>query len=206
MKNIIIVFFVIIFTTTVVKAQKTDTAMAIKWYKTLAIKVNPLSATSGFINLQAEKMISAKVSLNLIYLLGFKTADGGGQGFSLGLEYRRYLNGAPLAGGAYIAPFFRYRDISFFQVQESSNGIQTIKSHQPIPYTNYGGGVVLGKQLAYFNSKMLIDFYGGVDYNTKSTKSNPNLFTNVIFDAKKMYDIVMEGFGVRWGVTIGYHF
>ncbi len=206
MKNIITFFSIIIFAATVVKAQKTDSTLATKWYKTFAIKVNPLSATSGFINLQAEKMIAPKASLNLIYLLGFKTADGGGQGFSLGLEYRKYFSGAPFAGGAYIAPFFRYRDISFFQVQESSNGIQTIKTHQPIPYTNYGGGVVLGKQWAYFNSKMLIDFYGGVDYNTKSTKTNPNLSTNAIFDSKKIYDSVMEGFGFRWGITIGYHF
>lgn len=206
MKNIITVFSIIIFAATVVKAQKADSTLAIKWHKTFAIKVNPLSATSGFINLQVEKMIAAKASLNLIYLLGFKTADGGGQGFSLGLEYRKYLSGAPFVGGAYIAPFFRYRDISFFQVQEISNGSQTIKTHQPIPYTNYGGGFVLGKQWAYFNSKMLIDFYGGVDYNTKSTKSNPNLLTNAIFDTKKMYDGVMEGFGIRLGVTIGYHF
>lgn len=205
MKNIITILAIILFVAKS-NAQTTDTVKIAKWYKTIAVKVNPLSATSGFINLQAEKMISAKASFNLIYLLGFKTADGGGQGFSLGLEYRKYLSGAPLAGGAYIAPFFRYRDISFFQVQESSNGIQTIKSHQPIPYTNYGGGVVIGKQWSYLKNKLLFDFYGGIDYNTKSTKTNPNLLTSAIFDTKKMYDSVMEGFGVRWGVAIGYHF
>lgn len=205
MKNIITILAIILFVAKS-NAQTTDTVKIAKWYKTIAVKVNPLSATSGFINLQAEKMISAKASFNLIYLLGFKTADGGGQGFSLGLEYRRYLSGAPFVGGAYIAPFFRYRDISFFQVQEISNGSQTIKSHQPIPYTNYGGGFVLGKQWSYFNSKMLIDLYGGLDFNTKSTKTNPNLLTNAIFDTKKMYDSVMEGFGFRLGFTIGYHF
>jgi hypothetical protein len=144
-------------------AQTTDTVKIAKWYQSTAIKLNPLSATSGFINLQAEKMIGAKSSLNLIYLLGFKTADGGGQGFSLGLEYRYYYTGKPIKGGAYLAPFVRYRDISFFQVQEITDGNGTTKTHQPIPYTNYGGGVVMGKQWSYLKNKLLFDLYGGID-------------------------------------------
>ncbi len=187
-------------------AQENDSIFGKQWYKTLAIKSNFLSYIGGFINLQAEKAISNKASLSLIYVLGFKTPDGGGQGYSIGLEYRYYFKGKPLVKGLYLAPFIRYRDISFFQIEEYNDGNtgNTIKKHQPIPYTNYGGGVVLGKQLAFVKNKLLFDFYGGLDYNTESTKNNPALGTNIFFDAKKMYDSFMEGFGIRMGATIGY--
>ena len=187
-------------------AQKNDSIPKYNWKQNIAIKVNLLSITNNFINIQLEQGINNKSAFNLIYVLGYKNNDGSGsQGYSIGLEYRYYKTGSPTNGGFYIAPFLRYRDFSFIETHEKTNaGIKTIQ-RIPIPYTNYSVGFVFGRQWVFLKNKILVDAFVGPEYNTKSTKNNPAATTNLI-NTKDLYDIFMVGTSIRWGATIGYKF
>lgn len=189
-------------------AQVNDSNAKYSWQHHTAIKINLVSYIANFVNIQLEQAISNKTSLNLIYALGFKNNSGeGSQGYSIGLEYRYYSTGSPTKGGVYVAPFLRYRDISFIETRVNTDvntGNKTTQ-HIQIPYTNYGVGAVFGYQLALFQKRLLIDGFIGPEYNTKSTKNNPAASVDFI-NAKDYFDYFMEGTGIRLGTTIGYRF
>lgn len=164
------------------------TAGAVKAQKENVIKINIFSPIVSTFNIQYERKLSATGSFQLgFFYTGFSAGDTKFSGIGITPEYRFYLSETEAPKGVYIAPFLRYQDFTLTQEATTSKGT----------LTNFGGGVIIGKQWL-FKEKIALDIFIGPSYSTGSTKvtSGSSSFSTGAFD----------GFGIRTGLCLGFAF
>ena|ERR1041385_1829410 len=157
---------------------------------TNAIKINLLSPVARTFNIAYEKAINESGSFQLgFFYSGAKISDTKISGFGITPEYRFYLSQTPAPNGFYVAPFLRYNS---FTAQDNSNN--TVNK---ATVTQFGGGVVVGRQWV-FKERVTFDMFIGPKYQNTSTKvtSGTDSFSGSLFNS----------FGIRGGITLGIAF
>lgn len=155
------------------------------------IKINllsPLVRTGSFF---FERAMSDEISLQLgFFYTGASVGDTEFRGFGLTPELRYYLSEKhPAPRGVFIAPFARYQN--FTVTEEGVDGKGT--------YSSFGGGLLVGTQ-TMFKNKISLDVWAGPSYSSGSIK-----VTGTADEAD--FDLgSFDGFGVRFGVTVGFGF
>jgi Protein of unknown function (DUF3575) len=158
-----------------------------------ALKINLLSPVARTLNLAFEQTISENSSLQLgFYYTGAKASDVKLRGYGITPEFRYYLSSTPAPAGFYIAPFLRYS--SYTLSAPDGNG-QTDEA----TLSNFGGGLVVGKQWL-FKERVTLDMFIGPRYLSGDVKvkagSSQDSFSTGLFN----------GFGLRGGITLGVAF
>jgi hypothetical protein len=151
------------------------------------LKVNllPLIIKTGSIFYERELTKNLSGQLGVGYL-NYKFDNLSFSGLFLTPEVRIYPRGNAI-DGFYVAPYGRFQQLNL----EAGDGKAT--------YTNYGGGLVFGRQWIT-NSGFTLDFFFGGHYGTGSVDvTTPS--TTEKFDTKKF-----EGFRTRVGLALGFAF
>lgn len=150
------------------------------------LKVNTLSLIIGTGSIFYEREFTDNLSGQMgVAYLNYKIEDTKFTGLILTPEMRFYPKQNAI-DGFYIAPYFRYQNFSL----ESDGGKGT--------YTNYGGGLLFGRQWIT-NSGFTMDLFFGGHY------SNGNI--EVEEGASDSFEVTkFEGFKPRIGFAIGFAF
>lgn len=169
------------------------------------IKANvfsPLVRTGSFFY---ERGLNDNSSLQLgVYFTAFSAGDAKWRGFGITPEYRYYPSGNGV-DGFYLAPFVRYQSITISQEYENIifdfNGNTTSKTEESsATLTTFGGGFLVGRQWI-FGEHISLDTFIGPCFNTGSASAISTEDDDVDFDSGSF-----EGFGVRFGLTVGFAF
>lgn len=156
------------------------------------VKINlfsPIVRTfSGFY----ERALTDQSSFQINFLYsGASIDDTRFRGFGLTPEYRFYLSENKVApAGFYVGPFLRYQNFNLSIEDDVSDAEATLST--------FGGGVLIGGQWL-FSEKIALDTFIGPSYNAgdiKVTDGSEDQFSTGIF----------SGFGVRFGVALGFAF
>jgi hypothetical protein len=150
------------------------------------VKINTLSlivlAPSIFYERELSDMASGQLGVGY---LNYNINDTKFKGLILTPEVRLYLKKNAI-DGFYLGPYFRYQNFTL----EAGDGKAT--------YTNYGGGLSIGRQWIT-NSGFTIDFFVGGHYGSGKLEVDPG--TEDQFDTNKF-----DGFRTRIGLAIGFAF
>lgn len=152
------------------------------------IKINFLSLVIKTLNVSYEKVLDTNNSMQLgVYFTGASNDNTDFTGFGITPEYRFYLSETEAPNGVYVAPFLRY---SSFTIEDNI-------SISKATLTSFTGGLVIGRQWI-FKEKISFDVFLGPKYSNSSLKlkSGTDTFSTGAFD----------GFGLRFGVTLGLAF
>jgi hypothetical protein len=158
--------------------------------KANVIKINIFSPIVKTFNIQYEHKVKADASVQLgFFYTGFSVGDTRFSGIGITPEYRFYLSDTEAPQGVYLAPFLRYQN---FTLTDSPSLAEASLS-------NFGGGVIIGKQWI-FKEKIALDIFIGPSYssgtvNVKSGSSTTTFETGVF-----------NGFGIRTGLCLGFAF
>jgi hypothetical protein len=152
------------------------------------IKANlfsPLVRTGSFFY---ERVLNEDMSLQLgFFYSGASISDTKFRGFGVTPEFRYYLSESkPAPSGIFIAPYLRYQN--FDLSVEGDTGSAT--------YSAMGGGMLVGAQRLLKNV-ISIEAFLGPSYSTGNIKLSDGANNN--FDTG-----FFDGFGVRFGFTVGY--
>ncbi|TVQ17471.1 MAG: DUF3575 domain-containing protein [Bacteroidetes bacterium] len=149
------------------------------------IKVNTLSLIIGTGQVFYERKFTDAGSGQLgISYMSYKFGDVGFSGLVFTPEYRWYFQRNAL-DGVYTAPYAKFANYSLSQNSASAD------------YTNYGGGVVIGRQWIR-NSGFTLDLYFGGHYGSgKLSASN---------ESEDWESDRFEGFRPRIGFLLGFAF
>jgi hypothetical protein len=149
--------------------------------------LSPIVRTGSFFY---ERAMSEDTSLQLgFFYTGMSFGDTYFRGIGLTPEFRFYLSSSPAPNGIFVAPYARYQNFSL-----SNDHVFEGKA----TYTSIGGGLLVGAQTLLKNVITLEGFIGP-SYSSgkiKITSGDEDDFNTGIFD----------GFGVRFGLTIGVAF
>jgi hypothetical protein len=128
------------------------------------IKINPLSLGLLTINMQYERALNEKMSLQLgSYYTGFSfTIDGeksGYKGFGITPEFRYYASHLKKEAprGFFVGPFFRYQNWNIKTEYDDGSGNTVTDSGT---FQSYKGGVILGYQWL-IGDVFALEFFGG---------------------------------------------
>ena len=153
-----------------------------------AIKINPLSLAVLTGNVAYERAIGEKSSVQLgAFYSGFSLGGLKYSGWGVTPEFRYYITGEAL-NGFYAAPFARYQS---YNLKEKETTNETTM-------TTMGGGAIIGFQ-RMGDSGFTFDIFAGPAYNHAKFKNENDDDT---FDVKGG----VSGFGVRFGLTLGFGF
>lgn len=157
--------------------------------KSNAIKINPLSAFLATGNVAYERAVSPSSSVQLgVFYTGASLSSTKFTGLGITPEYRFYLGSGEALDGFYVAPFARYQNFTIKETELDSKGtLSTI-----------GGGVILGRQWLA-GEAFAIDLFIGPSFSSGDVKvddGSEDDFSTGFF----------TGFGVRWGVMLGFGF
>jgi hypothetical protein len=145
--------------------------------------MSPLVRTGSFFY---ERVLNEDMSLQMgFFYSGASVGDTQFRGFGLTPEFRYYLSDKPAPSGIFIAPYLRYQNFDLSVTGELGSAT----------YSAMGGGLVVGAQRLLKNV-ISLEGYIGPSYssgNIKISDDNQNSYDTGFFD----------GFGVRFGVTIG---
>jgi hypothetical protein len=153
-----------------------------------AIKINPLSLAVLTGNIAYEHAIGPKSTVQLGAF--YSGASFGGTkyaGWGVTPEFRYYLSGEAM-NGFYAAPFARYQS---FSITDKEADLKTT-------LTTMGGGALIGYE-HMANSGFTFDIFAGPSYNKTKFKNDSDEDN---FDVKA----AGSGFGVRFGLTLGFGF
>jgi hypothetical protein len=155
-----------------------------------AFKVNifsPIVKTGSFFY---ERAINEKSSAQLGFgFTAYNRSDVKVSGLFFTPEYRFYLSNEAL-NGFYVGPYLRYQNL---KVEDKSDPNTTSKA----TLSTYGGGVVVGRQWL-FSDIITLDIFAGPNYNSGKVKVTQGTDPDVPGS--------FEGFGARFGVTLGVAF
>lgn len=152
------------------------------------IKINllsPLVRTGSFF---FERAMTDEISLQLgFFYTGASVGETTFRGFGLTPELRYYLSEKhPAPRGVFIAPFARYQNFTLTDDLDNEG-----------TYSSFGGGLLVGTQ-TMFKNKISLDVWAGPSYSSGKTK---------VTDGEDNFDLgSFDGFGVRFGVTVGFGF
>ena len=152
------------------------------------VKMNFLSLIVKTFNVSYERVIDENNSFQLgVLYTGAKIGDTKLTGFGITPEYRFYLSETEAPNGVYVAPYLRYNNLEL--KDELSTSEATLSS--------IGGGLIIGKHWI-FKEKVSFDLFIGPSYVSASIKVKSGTTT---------YDTgVFDGFGLRFGITLGLGF
>lgn len=152
------------------------------------VKINIFSPIIKTFNFSYERKLSATSSFQLgFFYTSFNPENTKFSGIGITPEYRFYLSESEAPAGVYVAPFLRYMNFNLEDTDTNDKG--TLSA--------FGGGLVIGKQWI-FKEKISLDIFVGPQYsngNVKVTSGQDNFDTNVV-----------DGFGVRFGLNLGFAF
>jgi hypothetical protein len=152
------------------------------------IKINIFSPIVKTLNVSYERKLSATGSFQLgFFYTSYNPNDTKFSGIGITPEYRFYLSDTEAPAGFYLAPFVRYQNFKVENTSSSDKGTLSL----------FGGGLVIGKQWI-FKEKISLDTFIGPQYtsgNVKVTSGQDSFDTNVF-----------DGFGVRFGLNLGFAF
>lgn len=171
------------------------------------IKANifsPLVKTGSFFY---ERGLNDNSSLQLgMYFTAFSAGNVKWRGFGITPEYRYYPSGNGV-NGFYLAPFLRYQSITIseefsndYTTFDSNGNISTVSLTEESSATlsTFGGGFLIGRQWI-FGEHISLDSFIGPCYNVGSASAKSN--SNETYDSGSF-----AGFGVRFGLTVGFAF
>lgn len=185
----------------------------------MTIKVNPLSLLLLTGNAKVEFPMGPRISLQLGgYYGGIKTSIGSPEkGNAV-----RYRQGAfipelriyPLANqtapnGLYIAPYFRFRktDMGLSGSIYDPDFLGLVAGQISNRVNSYGGGAVIGYQYITYGG-FVMDAYVG--YSVSDARNTLTLECETCNGNEYLEDYDFKfgtgGFGIRWGVGLGYAF
>ena len=153
-----------------------------------AIKLNPLSLAVLTGNVSYERAIGEKTSVQLGgFYSGFTLSGLKYSGWGVTPEFRYYITGEAL-NGFYAAPFGRYQSYSLTDKETSDK----------TSFTTIGGGAILGFQ-RMGDSGFTFDVFAGPSYNKAKFKNETD---------EEEFNVSggVAGFGVRFGLTVGFGF
>lgn len=152
------------------------------------IKLNFLSLVIKTLNVSYEKVLDTNNSMQLgVYFTGASSGDTDFTGFGITPEYRFYLSETEAPNGVYVAPFLRYSSLTV------ENEVTISKA----TLSSFTGGLVIGRHWI-FNEKVSFDVFLGPKYSSSSIKLKSGT------DSFKTS--ALDGFGIRFGLTLGYAF
>jgi hypothetical protein len=183
MKLTIILFLVSAFAFPVFSQEKSDVTT-----ENNVLKLNTLSlfvlTPSIFYEHKISDMTSAQVGVGY---LGYRVSDVRFTGLFLTPEFRIYPKKNAI-DGFYIAPYFRYMNLSVKSTTENSNASLSV----------LGGGLLFGRQWITKSGFNLDLFFGG-HYGSGSAKTSS--------EDTSWYDSdLFSGFRTRVGFAIGFAF
>jgi hypothetical protein len=145
--------------------------------------MSPLVRTGSFFY---ERVLNEDMSLQMgFFYSGASVSETKFRGWGLTPEFRYYLSDKPAPSGIYFAPYARYQSFDLSVTGEVGSAT----------YSSMGGGLLVGAQRVMKNV-ISLEAYIGPSYskgNIKISDDNQNSYDTGFFD----------GFGVRFGVTIG---
>ena len=153
-----------------------------------AIKINPLSLAVLTGNVAYERAIGEKSSVQLgAFYSGFSLGGLKYSGWGVTPEFRYYISGEAM-NGFYAAPFARYQSYSLTDKD----------TDEKASFTTIGGGALIGFQ-RMGDSGFTFDIFAGPAYNKAKFKNESD---------EDEFDVSsgVSGFGVRFGLTLGFGF
>ena len=156
--------------------------------KSNAIKLNLLSPLFRTGNLQYERAIGDKSSLQLgVFYTSYSEEITTFQGLGITPEFRFYPGGTPM-DGFFVGPFVRYRNFELSDDADNSGTLSLI-----------GGGLIVGRQWI-FGEAITFELFIGPMFSSGNFKleegSTGDSIESDFFD----------GFGARAGLTVGFAF
>ncbi len=153
------------------------------------VKINILSPVVKTLSLFYENAFADNKSAQLgFFYTGASISDTKFTGFGITPEMRFYLSSTSAPEGFFVAPYLRYQNFNL--TEEITDSKATL--------SNFGGGLLIGKQWV-FNEKITTEFFLGPNYVNGSVKvesgSEDDFSTGIL-----------DGFGIRFGLTIGLGF
>jgi hypothetical protein len=154
------------------------------------------------LSLTYERAFSDNISgqLNFFYTFGGKIGDTQLSGFGITPEFRYYPSGERMRG-FHLTPFIRYQSFTLKTeyTDTDPNTFLTKNEEAKATLTGIGGGLLVGYQWL-FGERISLDLFAGPAYISTSVKyedtgSEDRFETGFI-----------DGFGVRFGTTIGVAF
>jgi hypothetical protein len=183
MKKILIVLVAIVIAVPSFSQEATD----VKTEKNV-LKINTLSFFVLTPTIFYERKLSDMTSAQLgVAYMGYKITDVRFSGLILTPEFRFYPKKNAI-DGFYIAPYFRYMNLSVKSTSDDANASLTVM----------GGGLLFGRQWIT-KSGFNMDLFFGAHYGSGSAKANSgntSWFNNNLF----------SGFRTRVGFAIGFAF
>lgn len=157
------------------------------------IKMNLFSPLVKTYNFQLEQVIAEKKSLQLgFFYTGYEVSGTGFSGFGITPEMRFYLSSHGAPKGWYVAPFLRYQN---FKLKETISG-----QEEKATLSSFGGGLILGGQ-AVIGKHFTLESFIGPSFNAGSVKVDNSNLNDDEFSTGPF-----SGFGIRFGVCIGFGF
>jgi len=158
------------------------------------IKINFLSPIVKTLNLQYEHALGEKKSFQLgFFYTGAKSGDVTLSGFGLTPEYRMYFSETKSApAGFFLAPFIRYQNFSMKTTVDASEAKATLSAFRP--------GLLIGYQWV-FSDVVSFETFLGPAYSFNSIKVKTAGASEGDFSVS-----AIDGFGLRFGLTIGLAF
>jgi len=162
------------------------------------IKTNVLSPVVKSFHLNYERAFTEKVSgqLGFMYFAGVKLGDTKLEGFAITPEVRLYPKGTALEG-FFIGLSPRYQSYTLKLETTDVNGNATVDK---ATLSAFGAGLVLGGQWI-FGDIVSLEVYGGPSFNSGTVKVESGSSSEDNFNTG-----IGNGFGFRYGVTIGVAF
>ncbi len=155
------------------------------------LKLNIFSPIVSTISVSYERALSTQNSAQLnIFYTGASVGDTRFRGLGITPEYRFYLSeNKDAPAGFYVGPFLRYQNFNVSDELSTAEG----------SLSTFGGGVLIGGHWL-FKEKFSLDTFIGPSYASGNLSVEDNA-------SEESFDIgFFDGFGVRFGVTIGYAF
>lgn len=155
------------------------------------VKLNLFSPIVRTVSVFYENAFSESKSAQLgFFYTGASIGDTKFTGFGVTPEIRFYMGSTASPEGFYVAPFIRYQN--FDLTEEISDSKATL--------SNFGGGLLVGKQWL-FKERVALDAFIGPSYVSGSIKVETSGTDEGIFETG-----VLDGFGVRAGLSLGIAF
>jgi hypothetical protein len=149
-----------------------------------------------------ERVLNEKSSIQGgAFFTGFTAGDTRFSGIAIMPEYRLYPGSKNAPNGFFLAPFIKYQNFTLKADEISDIDGNTYEAKASL--NGIGGGVVIGSQWLVGNA-FVIDTYIGPSLNNWSTSYKDNS-SSEDFDFS-IFNSSGVGFGVRFGVSLGFAF